>query len=78
MVEYGFAVHPGTETFLAMNPESIRADEAIHKFSYHKRQCYLQSERQLKFYQHYSFLNCFMECAANYTFQVNINTKIHI
>jgi amiloride-sensitive sodium channel len=70
MVEYGFAISPGAETFVAMIPEAIHADEAIHKFDYHKRQCYLQDEKYLQYYQHYSIINCFMECSVNYTLKV--------
>ena len=62
--------HKGAETFLAMTPEAIRAKEAIYKFDYAKRQCYLESDRDLHFYRHYSFLNCYMECSSNVTFQV--------
>ena len=53
-----------------MTPEAIRAKEAIYKFDYAKRQCYLESDRDLHFYRHYSFLNCYMECSSNVTFQV--------
>ena len=72
MVEYGFAVHPGTETFLSVTPTNIIADENIHSLSKDKRQCYLKEEKHLAFFKHYTFLNCFMECSANYTFQVNM------
>ena len=60
----------GAETFIAMTPEAIRAKEAIYKFDYAKRQCYLESDRSLHFFRHYSFLNCYMECSSNVTFQV--------
>ena len=60
----------GAETFIAMTPEAIRAKEAIYKFDYAKRQCYLESDRDLHFYRHYSFLNCYMECSSNVTFKV--------
>ena len=43
MTEYGNAIAPGTETYLTVYPEMIHADHAIHKFDYHKRQCYLAS-----------------------------------
>ena len=67
----------GAETFIAMTPEAIRAKEAIYKFDYAKRQCYLESDRSLHFFRHYSFLNCYMECSSNVTFQVGeSNTEI--
>eukprot|EP00095_Tigriopus_kingsejongensis_P004645 snap_masked-scaffold29_size597861-processed-gene-1.10 protein:Tk04645 transcript:snap_masked-scaffold29_size597861-processed-gene-1.10-mRNA-1 annotation:"pickpocket protein 28 isoform x1" len=68
MIEYGFAITPGTETFLAVSPKLIHADENIHGISYLKRQCYLTGEKDLSFFRHYTFLNCYMECVANYTF----------
>ncbi len=70
MVEYGFALHPGTEAFLSVSPTAIVADRAIHGMPREKRQCYLSKEKELAFFRHYTFLNCFMECAANFTFKV--------
>ena len=71
LLEYGFGVHPGKETFVSVRPEMIRADEDIHTYDYHKRQCYLDSDRELFFFKNYTFLNCFQECAANYTKDVS-------
>ncbi len=70
MIEYGFAVSPGTEAFLAVTPEMIHADEAIHGISWEKRGCYLEYEKSLEYFKHYSFLNCFMECSSNFTYKV--------
>ena len=72
LVEFGFALEPGTEAFIAVDPKVIHADDAIHKFSTEKRQCYLEGERELEYFRHYSFLNCFLECATNYTYNVSI------
>lgn len=68
MVEYGFALSPGTENFLDLNPKTIRADDSLHRIPPTTRQCFLQDERWLRFYEHYSLLNCMTECQANYTF----------
>jgi len=68
MVEYGFALSPGTENFLDLNPKTIRADDSLHKILPTIRQCFLSDERWLRFYEHYSLLNCMTECQANYTF----------
>ena len=70
LLEYGFGVYPGMETYISVVPEMVVADEAIHKFDYLQRQCYLNEDRNLKFFKDYTFLNCFMECASNYTFNV--------
>ena len=72
LLEYGFGVHPGKETFVSVRPEMIEADEDIHRYDYHKRQCFLDSDRSLMFFKNYTFLNCFQECAANYTKEVNL------
>ena len=72
LLEYGFGVHPGKETFVSVRPEMIHADSDIHEYDYHKRQCYLDSDRELFFFKNYTFLNCFQECAANYTKEVSL------
>ena len=78
LLEYGFGVHPGTETFVSVKPEMIHADKDIQSFDYHKRQCYLNNDRELFFFKNYTFLNCFQECAANYTKEVGLNHVEHI
>ena len=70
MVEYGFAVPPGTEGFYSVTPQMMRSNEDIYPINVDKRQCYLEGEKPLEYFHHYTFLNCFMECAANFTFQV--------
>ena len=76
LLEYGFGVHPGTETFVSVKPEMIDAEEEIQSFDYHKRQCYLNSDRELFFFKNYTFLNCFQECAANYTNEVGLQIPL--
>ena len=61
LLEYGFAVSPGTENFISVTPEKIAADKTIHKFDYHLRQCYLNEDKELHFFKNYTFLNCFQE-----------------
>ena len=70
LLEYGFGVHPGTETFVSVKPEEIHASHEIHDYDYHTRQCYLDTDRELLFFKNYTFLNCFQECASNYTKEV--------
>ena len=74
MVEHGFAISPGTESFFSVSPNVIHADEAIHGIHKDKRRCYLKDERELLFFRHYSVINCFLECVANYTFKVSSQT----
>ena len=70
MVEYGFAIEAGKEMFFSVDPEMIYATKNIYDISHKKRQCYLDHEKTLAYYQHYGFLNCFMECASNFTIDV--------
>jgi len=77
MVEHGFAISPGSEAFFAVKPAYIHADAAIHTIGYEKRGCYIDGERKLAFYKHYTFINCYMECAANFTFQVILHLYFH-
>ncbi len=76
LLEYGYGIHPGTETFLSMTPEMIHADHNIHKFDYHTRQCYLNDDRSLHYFKNYTFLNCFAECASNYTYEVRLTFRV--
>ena len=61
MVEYGFAISPGTENFFSLDPKSIHAgeriprlvpdtttDESLHGIDPLVRQCFLQDERWLR------------------------------
>ena len=74
MIQNGFAISPGTEAFLAVTPAMIHAEEEIHGISYEKRGCYLDEEKELAYFKHYSFLNCFMECSSNFTAEVGSRT----
>ena len=69
LLEFGFGVHPGMETFVDIIPEMTHSLDTIHKFDYHMRQCYINSDKELYFFKNYTFLNCFQECVANYTKQ---------
>ena len=70
LLNYGVFVQPGTENSLVIKSEAIQSSDAIHGIGLHYRECYLDSERHLKYYTHYSYFNCFLECSANYTFEV--------
>ena len=70
VLEYGFAITPGTENFMPLKASMIQADDAIKSIDSDTKACYLQSEKPLRFFSHFSYLNCFMECAANYTQKV--------
>ena len=71
MVEYGFAISPGTENFMTIRADVLHSNENIDKISYEKRGCYMDGEKDLRFYRNYAYLNCFMECSSNHTFDVS-------
>ena len=72
MKEYGFAIAPGTETFLSVRPDVIHSHEDIIDIGYNRRGCYVDEEKELRFYKYYAYLNCFLECTSNYTFDVGL------
>ena len=71
MSEYGFILAPGSENFVELDPRMLTSDEAIHDIEPEQRVCFIANERQLKFFRHYSFINCFRECVSNHTFAVS-------
>ena len=71
MTEYGSALAPGREAFVGVTPYFIRSEADIFPFPVSKRGCYLDGEKDLAFFAHYTFLNCLMECEANMTHQVS-------
>ena len=70
LVEYGFAIRPGTENFMPIAAEVIYADNNIHDISYTKKACFMQDEKYLRYFKNYAFLNCMTECTSNYTYKV--------
>ena len=75
MINYGFSILPGTENFMAIKSEAIQSTEDVHGIDIEFRNCFLEEERSLKYYSHYSYLNCFLECGSNYTFKVLFMSK---
>ena len=71
LVEFGFAIQPGTESFMAMKAEVLHSVTDITKIPYDKRACYMPGEKNLRYYNTYAYLNCLMECTANHTFDVS-------
>ncbi len=72
MSQYGVALSPGTETFFSVTPNFVFAkQDEINKFEVGKRHCYFNGEKELSYFNHYSYLNCFAECVAKTANQVN-------
>ena len=75
MQEFGFAMAPGNEIFVEVDPRMLTAEPGISKVEHSKRACFLQDEKSLAFFQHYSYMNCFRECFANHTQKVSYERK---
>ena len=73
LVEFGFGISPGTENFMTIQPDMLYSHQSIEKLHHGIRSCYMGAEKYLRFYQNYAYLNCFMECASNHTFDVSYN-----
>lgn len=59
----GFVIGLGTETFVAVKATtSFYADEVARQVSPNKRQCYVEGEKKLKYFQRYSRSACSVEC----------------
>ena len=78
LVEFGFAIQPGTESFMALKAEVLHSLSSIQKIPYEKRACYMQGEKNLRYYNNYAYLNCYMECSANHTFHVSLYFTIFL
>lgn len=62
-----FQVSPGKQALFSISPNLIRTCDGLKKYSPDARQCYLEHERKLQFYNHYTKRNCESECLANFT-----------
>uniref|UniRef100_A0A0P5S1Q7 Sodium channel protein Nach n=1 Tax=Daphnia magna TaxID=35525 RepID=A0A0P5S1Q7_9CRUS len=59
----GFVIGLGTETFVAVKATtSFYAEEVARQVSPNKRQCYVEGEKKLKYFQRYSRSACSVEC----------------
>ncbi|XP_059480003.1 pickpocket protein 28-like [Neocloeon triangulifer] len=67
---FGFAVRPGSENFISIQPKVRKANPAVISVPLSKRNCYFASERYLRFYRTYTQHNCIQECEANYTVSI--------
>lgn len=62
-----FQVSPGRTMLLSIDPKLIVSSSSVRKYSPELRQCYFNSERQLRFYKNYTQRNCKIECLSNFT-----------
>lgn len=52
---------------ISIKPKLITTSEGLRRYKPDVRQCFYDSERQLRFFRTYSQTNCEHECLANYT-----------
>lgn len=57
----------GKEILIAVKPNMITTSAGIAEYLPHRRQCYLNGERSLRFFKIYTQNNCELECLTNYT-----------
>ncbi|XP_065354330.1 pickpocket protein 28 [Calliphora vicina] len=56
------------EVSIAVKPNMITTSAGISDYHPHRRQCFLNSERHLKFFKIYTQNNCELECLTNFTY----------
>lgn len=69
MSKYYFQVPLNKYVKAAVKPEKIAISENVKKLSPEKRNCYLETERPLKFFKIYTQSNCLLECLTNFTLE---------
>lgn len=52
---------------LSIEPSLMRNVRKVREQNLNVRKCYLNSERHLRFFKHYTEFNCKMECLQNFT-----------
>lgn len=60
-------VSPLEQATISIFPKMIFSSKRVSKYTPVERQCYKNSERQLRFFKIYGQHNCEMECLANFT-----------
>lgn len=57
------------QKFISITAAASKYDDYLQKFPLDQRGCYNEDERQLRFFKHYTMINCLEECIANFTFR---------
>lgn len=55
------------EVLVSVKPNMITTSDGLRHYEPNRRQCYFNSERQLRFFKVYTQRNCELECLSNYT-----------
>lgn len=61
------SLSPNRAAFYSIEPRLMQTEARVRKFDPHHRQCYFNTERKLRFYQHYTRIHCMAECMSNFT-----------
>ncbi|XP_068142436.1 pickpocket protein 28 [Drosophila tropicalis] len=56
------------EVLISIRPKIITTSDGLKHYEPHRRQCYFQKERDLRYFNIYSQSNCELECLANFTY----------
>lgn len=68
----GFHTVPAGQSFvLHLSPQMMITSEELRSYPPHKRQCFYQDEKQLKYFKHYTESNCKLEWYNNRSEQCN-------
>lgn len=62
-----FHVGLGKAVQLSIEPKVVEIPNEVKKFGPEIRKCYLDSERKLSYFRHYTEQNCVLECLSNFT-----------
>ncbi|KAG4069499.1 hypothetical protein HA402_006865 [Bradysia odoriphaga] len=62
-----FYVSSLQSVMVAVKPNMITTSDELRDYPSHRKQCYLNSERQLKYFKVYNQRNCELECLTNLT-----------
>lgn len=55
------------EVLMSVKPNIIKTSEVLRNYEPNRRQCFFNSERQLRFFKVYTQRNCELECLSNFT-----------
>ncbi|XP_039442696.1 pickpocket protein 28-like [Culex pipiens pallens] len=64
-----FRVPLNQQVVVSVTPDIVTTSEDVKAYQPHRRQCYFDNERYLRFFRIYSQKNCELECLTNYTLE---------
>lgn len=67
IAKHHFHVAPKKSANFLINPVVFSAADELRMYRPETRQCFFESERNLKYFRIYTQANCFAECLSNYT-----------